>query len=90
VDEELVGWSQPEGSGQQLNVQMETGDKWCPSGVRIAQVQFNIFINDIDSGIKCMLSKCADDMKLRGAVNRTEGRCHPQAPGQAREVLCFV
>ena len=31
---ELVGWSQPEGSGQRLDVQMDTGDKRCPSGVR--------------------------------------------------------
>ena len=35
VDKELVGWSQPEGSGQQLNVEMEIGDKWCPSGVLV-------------------------------------------------------
>ena len=33
VDEELIGWSHPEGSGQQLNVQMGISDKWCPSGV---------------------------------------------------------
>ena len=32
VDEEWVGWSHPEGSGQWLTVQMETSDKWCPSG----------------------------------------------------------
>ena len=30
VDKELFGWLQPEGSGQWLNVQVETGDKWCP------------------------------------------------------------
>ena len=34
VDKELVGRSQPAGSGQQLNVQMDTSDNWCPSGVR--------------------------------------------------------
>jgi len=34
VDEELVGWSHPEGSSQRLAVQMDTGDKWHPSGVR--------------------------------------------------------
>ena len=33
MDKELSGWSQPEGNGQRLNVQMDTGDKWCPSGV---------------------------------------------------------
>jgi len=29
----IRNWSQPEGSGQQLYVQMDVGDKWCPSGV---------------------------------------------------------
>jgi len=33
VDKELVGWSQAKGSGQRLNVQMETSDEWSPSGV---------------------------------------------------------
>jgi len=35
VDKELVGWLHAEGTGQLLNVQMETSDKWYPSGVRI-------------------------------------------------------
>ena len=33
MDKELVGRLHPEGSGQQLDVQMAAGDKWCPSGV---------------------------------------------------------
>jgi len=32
---ELVGRLQPECSGQQLDVQMDTGDKWCPSEVHL-------------------------------------------------------
>ncbi|TRZ15335.1 hypothetical protein HGM15179_011717 [Zosterops borbonicus] len=64
----------PAGLLHTLHDDCVSSDKWCLSDSVSGLVIFNIFINDMDSGTECTLSRFAEDRELRGGVDTTEER----------------
>ena len=80
LDERRVGWLENWLKARARRVAIRGPESsWrsarsgVPQGSVVGAVLFNLFLNDLEEGLECSLSKFGDDPKVGGVCDRAEG-----------------